>query len=172
MTSVAKSVLLVLLMTAMAPLPACQSKSSTDTTAASASAAPIGIAECAACKMVVREQPAPRGQAVHRDGTRVHLCSIGDLVQYLASPSPHGNATAVFVEALEVNFDPKGSDTKERPWVAAESASYVVGVDRERIMGPAVLSYRERGEAEAAAKAHGGKLRTWAELRQFVLEKK
>ncbi len=172
MTSIAKSALLVLIVTAAAPVPACQSKSSTDTTAASASAAPIGIAECAACKMVVREQPAPRGQAVHRDGTRVHLCSIGDLVQYLASPSPHGNATAVFVEVLNVNFDPKASDTKERPWVAADSASYVVGVDRKRIMGPAILPYRERGQAEVAAKAHGGKLKTWAELRQFVLEKK
>ena len=33
--------------------------------------------ECAACGMIVREQPSPRAQAVHRDGERVYFCSIG-----------------------------------------------------------------------------------------------
>lgn len=109
---------------------------------------------------------------MHRDGTRVHLCSIGDLVQYLSSPSPHGSATSLFVEGLESEFDPKSSDTKERPWVLAEHAHYVVGVDRERIMGPAILSYQSAAQADAAAKTHGGSVRSWAELRKFVLEKK
>ena len=161
-----------LTLTSLLLIPACQDKANTDAVASAASAAPMGAAECAACKMVVREQPAPRAQAVHRDGTRVHLCSIGDLVQYLASPSPHGSAIAIFVEALEGDFDPKGSDTKERPWVAAESASYVVGVDRERIMGPAVLSHKDRVLAERAAQAHGGKVSDWAELQGYVLKKK
>ncbi len=150
----------------------CDDEAKSGAAAGSASAAPIGMAECAACKMVVHEQPAPRGQVVHRDGTREHLCSIGDMVQYLQAPSPHGSATSIFVEALEGDFDPAKSDTKPRPWIPAESASYVIGVKRERIMGPAVLSYKERAQAEAAAKKHGGKLATWPELSKYVLEKK
>ena len=157
---------------ALAPALACDDKGKSEAAKASASAAPIGMAECAACNMVVHEQPAPRGQVVHRDGTREHLCSIGDMVQYLQAPSPHGSATSIFVEALEADFDPAKSDTKPRPWIPAESASYVVGVKRERIMGPAVLSYKERGQAETAAKKHGGKLASWQELSKYVLEKK
>ena len=45
---------------------------------------------CTACGMVIREQPAPRGQLLRRDGTREFLCSIDDLVQYLDVPSPLG----------------------------------------------------------------------------------
>ena len=151
----------------------CKGKKETDGASKStASAAHIGLAECSACKMVVREQSAPRGQVVHRDGTRAHFCSLGDLVHYLEAPSPHGRATGIFVEALESTFDPTITDTKERPWVAADSATYVVGVKRKRIMGPAVLSYRQRSQGESAAKKHDGKLTTWPELPKFVLKAK
>ena len=34
------------------------------------------VETCTACGMVVREQPAPRGQVIHRDGTRVFLCDF------------------------------------------------------------------------------------------------
>jgi nitrous oxide reductase accessory protein NosL len=145
-------------------LPACKESAQRAGAAAAASAAPIGIAECAACKMVVREQPAPRGQVVHRDGHRVHLCSIADLVHYVAAPSPHGAPSGVFVEALEDGFDPKSTDTKERPWVPAESAAYVVGVPRQHIMGPPVLAYSDRLRAETAAARHGGKVTLWKDL--------
>lgn len=149
----------------------CDRKAAHDHGTAAASAAPIGAAECAACGMVVREQPAPRGQAVHRDGTRVHLCSIGDMVHYLQSPSPHGKPSALFVEALEPSFDPASIDTAPRQWVSAETASYVVGIERKRVMGRAVLAYAERSHAEAAAKKSGGRVKTWNELPAFVLQR-
>ncbi len=159
----------VLLLAALGAV-SCDKKPSDAHAAAATSAAPIGIAECAACGMVVREQPAPRGQVVHRDGTRVHLCSIGDMVHYLQTPSPHGKPAKIHVEALPVDFDPTGTDTNERPWVDAEKASYVVGVERKRVMGRAVLAYAERAQAEAAAKRLSGQLKTWEELPKFVLQ--
>ncbi len=127
----------------------------------------IGVEECAACGMVVREQPAPRGQLVHRDGQRAHFCSVGDMVQYLRAPSRHGKVTAAFVEVLDPAVDPKLTSTALRPWIRAESAGYVVGVHREGIMGPPVLSYAEPAIAAQVAMAHQGQARTWAQLQSL-----
>lgn len=131
---------------------------------ASASATPIAGAECQACGMVVREQPSPRGQVVHRDGKRVHLCSVGELLLYLREPSPHGAPSAVFVEALDPEADPHAGSTAERPWIRAESGFYVVGVPRKGIMGSPVLAYDEQSAAERAAARHGGRTVRWTEL--------
>ncbi len=128
----------------------------------------IGAAECVACGMVVREQPAPRGQVVHADGKRAHLCSIGDLVQYLAEPSPHGKPSAIYVEVLAPEQDPKKNSTEQRPWVPAESAGYVVGVERKGIMGKPVLAYPSAEIAATAASAHSGQQRKWSDLHAHV----
>lgn len=151
--------------------PACNRSGSKDSAAAAASAAPIGISECAACGMVVREQPAPRGQVVHRDGTRVFLCSIGDLVQYLQSPSPHGSATDVFVEALGADDDPTAVDSRERSFIRADSASYVVGIKRPNVMGRPVLVYESEVSAAKARALPGAQPMTWAEVQRWVLER-
>ena len=110
---------------------------------------PVALAdqEDAVCGMLVREQSAPRGQVVHRDGERSFLCSIGDLLAYLAAPSPHGAPARVLVEVLQPTQDPALSHTGPHPWIVAEEGVYVVGIERERIMGAPVLIYRDRAAA-------------------------
>ena len=162
--------LALLMVVSLTLLSACDDLGAEKTAETPIRAAPIAIAECAACGMVVRDQPAPRAQVVHRDGTRAHLCSLGELVLYLQAPSPHGSVKAVFVEDLGEGFDPAGSDKKEHAWVAAPSASYVVGVARRGIMGPPVLSFKNPEQAHAAATKHGGTRATWNELTPFVLK--
>jgi nitrous oxide reductase accessory protein NosL len=149
----------------------CESKRGGTAARAAASAAPIGLSECAACGMVVREQPAPRGQVVHRDGTRVFLCSLGDLAQYLQSPSPHGDATDVFVEVLTPSEEPTKKDTAEHAWVRAADAHYVVGVARPGVMGRPVLAYRSPADAEAAQKRLGGQTLGLEAMKKWVLER-
>ncbi len=124
----------------------------------------IGLAECAVCGMVVREQPAPRAQVLHRDGERAHLCSIGDLRAHLAAPSPHGKAQGVWVEALPTGIAPAELGSAPRPWQRAESAGYVLGVPRAGVMGEAVLSYASAEEALAEAARLSGRTASWAEL--------
>ncbi len=137
--------------------------------ATAASAAPIGDDECATCAMVVREQPSPRAQIVRRDGTRQMFCSIGDMLQGLQAPSPHGGAVGIFVEVLDPAKDPTKTSVEPRPWVAAESASYVVGVPRQGVMGPPVLAYAARAQAEAVAKQRSGHMRDWDTLKKTLL---
>jgi len=146
----------------------CKSKGGDEAAPLAASAAPMGHAECKACGMVVRDQPAPRGQVVHRDGTRAHFCSVGDMLHYLESPSGHGAPVAIFVEALAADADPMKNDPTPRPWVRAEDAHYVTGVARKRIMGPPVLVYAKAQAADTAAKRHGGQRRPWKDLSQII----
>ncbi len=134
-----------------------------------AEAEPIALAECTACGMVVREQPAPRGQVVHRDGTREFFCAMSDLLYYIETPSPHGRITDVFVEVLPEETDPLESDSREQPWVRAEDARYIVGVERTGIMGPPVLAYLPEVDVEALAADFGGEVVEWEELAARVI---
>jgi copper chaperone NosL len=108
------------------------------------------------CGMVVREQSAPRGQVRHRDGSRFFFCSIGDLLVHLGAPSPHGRAEALFVEVMEPDEDPSQPHTGIHPWLAAEEAVYVIGIERPGIMGEPVLSYASRSDAEQVIARHSG----------------
>ncbi len=112
--------------------------------------------ECAVCGMSVRDQSAPRTQVVHRDGTRFFLCSIGDLMVHLSSPSPHGRAAGIFVEVMEPDEDLALSLTDRHPWARAADAFHVVGVERTRIMGRPVLAYSDRSSANAVASRYPG----------------
>jgi len=125
--------------------------------------APIAITdqEGAVCGMLIREQSAPRSQVVHRDGERSFVCSIGDLLAYLAAPSPHGAPVRVLVEVLEPTQDPAESHTGPHPWIAAEEGVYVVGIERPGIMGTPVLIYRERSAAEQVVAGTSAKIMDW-----------
>ncbi len=114
---------------------------------------------CAACGMIVREQPAPRAQLVHRDGTRAYFCSISDLLSYLDVPSSHGAPQRIYVEPLDPEAaDPLAHDTGEHAWIAAEDASYVTHVDRVGVMGVPALTYAERADAERVAERLGARV--------------
>ena len=129
----------------------------------------IGPEVCGACGMVVREQPAPRAQAVHRDGTRVYFCSIGDMIQYIVTPSPHGKVKRTFVEVLSPDVQLSSHDTHPHEWYDARQAHYVLGVKRSGIMGPPVFIFASSDEAEYASKHLDGQIYSWSNLTNAVL---
>jgi copper chaperone NosL len=123
--------------------------------------------------MLVREQSAPRAQVVRSDGSRFFFCSIGDLLVHLAAPSSHGRTSAVFVEVMAPHEDPSQPHVGTHPWVPAEDAVYVVGIERPGIMGQPVLTYADRSDAERVAARHAGAgvldltgLRAWWKARE------
>jgi copper chaperone NosL len=150
--------------------PACDRRDARATAAAAASAAPVGGATCAACGMVVREQPPPHGQVVFHDGTRAFDCSLADLAQTLSEPSPHGAPERIFVEALPSEVAPTaiGLETPVT-WIDATTASYVLGVPRKGVMGQPVLVYASRSDADRIARAYGGRVVAWTALRAELL---
>jgi nitrous oxide reductase accessory protein NosL len=97
--------------------------------------------------MLVRAQAAPRGQVLHRDGTTLFLCSIGDLLVHLSAPSPHGRVVEVFVEVMEPLAELPEPRTGPHPWLPASQAVFVIGIERPNIMGESVLVYRDHAAA-------------------------
>lgn len=108
------------------------------------------------CGMLVHEMSAPRGQVVHRDGSRFFFCSLGDMLVHLSAPSPHGCVEATFVEVMRPDEDPMQSHTGVHPWVPANEAVFVIGIDRPGIMGKPVLAYANQSEAAIVMEAHDG----------------
>jgi len=127
---------------------------------------PVAISDQAGavCGMLIREQSAPRAQVVHRDGERAFVCSIGDLLAYLAAPSPHGAPARVLVEVMHPRQNPAEAHTDAHPWIPAEDGVYVVGIQREQIMGAPVLIYRDRAAASQVVAGTSAKILSWAEL--------
>jgi nitrous oxide reductase accessory protein NosL len=120
-----------------------------------------GTAECSVCGMVVAEQPAPRGQVVHRDGKHNFFCSLGDLRAYLQTPTPAGRPEGTWVEVLPPGFDLASRDASPHPWLAADSAVHVVGAQRGGIMGLPILSFADAASAVVPA---GARVTTWVAL--------
>jgi copper chaperone NosL len=124
---------------------------------------------CGACGMVVREQPAPRAQVVHRDGKRVYFCSVGDMIQYTNTPSPHGKVKHIFVERQTVAVQPQIHDTHPHVWQDARTAHYVMGVKRSGIMGPPVLVFSSEDIAKQVAKRLDAQTLKWNQLTDALL---
>lgn len=151
-------------------LGACDSSREGTTAQKASSPRDISTQECAACGMVVREQPAPRGQLVHSDGSRAFFCSLGDMAQYMAAPSPHGGPETVFVEVLDPALPPSETASDARPWLDASRAFYVLGVPRSGIMGPPVLAYPTHTGASAIAEESGGYVADFSTMRARVID--
>ncbi|MBW2465134.1 MAG: nitrous oxide reductase accessory protein NosL [Deltaproteobacteria bacterium] len=120
--------------------------------------------ECAACGMIVREQPAPRGQLVHRDGTRAHFCAISDLAVYVGAPSPHGAPTSVYVEVMAPDTTPDDLSTDELSWSPVDDVSFVIGDFERPVMGQPVLTFSTDEEGGAAAARLDGRAIGWEGL--------
>ena len=145
---------LILLLGAML-LVACPSDEGEPASRNGEGAQSLAGAEGAVCGMVLSSQPAPRAQVVHRDGTRLYLCGISDLLVHLEAPSPHGAPVEIYVEAMEPDEDPREIQMGEHEWIRAEDAVYRVGDERPRlIMGEPVMVYRDRSTAQQAI-SHG-----------------
>jgi copper chaperone NosL len=117
--------------------------------------------ECALCGMLVKEQPAPRGQVVHRDGHRSYLCSVGDLAAYIQMPSPHGSVQQAYVEASSSPTNLTSDHFQEWDWLPVEKAHYVANVPRRRVMGKPMLSFESDKMAKEAARLHRGLVLDW-----------
>lgn len=146
--------------------PACRNDGGGEEAKINTGPAAMDVAECNACGMVVRDQPAPRGQAVHRDGTRAWFCSLGDMMVYLDTPSPHGSVNHVYVELMNPDHKPENLAVQLQPWQNASEVFYVLDVERPAIMGPPVLSYKSAADADQAAQAYDGRVVDWPGLRE------
>ncbi len=122
--------------------------------------------ECEACSMYVSEQPGPRAQLIYKAGERRFFCSLGDLLSFLTLPSPHGRPVQIWVEAMPADISPNIHSSDPQPWVKAESARYVTGIERGGVMGMPALSFASSAHAVQFIEQHGGEINDWRALKR------
>jgi len=147
-------------------LAACKNENTTSSELKAVVAKHVETETCAACGMVVREQPAPRGQVVYRDGSREFLCAIDDLVRFLEVPSSKGKPVKIFAEVMSDDHDIANMDASTKPWVEVEQLFFVTGVERGGVMGAPALTYQTEAAAKKAAGKYNGKVVSFETLTQ------
>jgi len=112
--------------------------------------------ECHVCGMIIANFPGPKGEAFVRGReTPLKFCSTRDLFSYLLQPDSMTIVTQVYVH------DMSAADWKhpvESAFVDARSAWYVAGVSLKSAMGPTLMSFKSREDAQAFSEKHGGRL--------------
>ena len=147
-------------------LAACKSDNTTSTEQAAVVAKDVETETCSACGMVVREQPAPRGQVVYRDGSREFLCAIDDLVRFLDVPSAKGKPVKIFAEVMADGHDITDMDASAKPWGEVDKVFFVTGIERGGVMGAPALTYQTEEAAKKSAGKYNGKVVSFETLIQ------
>jgi copper chaperone NosL len=147
-------------------LAACNQENTPSAQADSVVAKNVETETCSACGMVVREQPAPRGQVVYRDGSREFLCAIDDLVRFLEVPSPKGKPVKIFAEVMADGHNVTDMDASAKPWVEVDKLFFVTSIERGGVMGAPALTYQTEDAAKIAAAKYNGKVVTFQQLTQ------
>ncbi len=149
---------------------ACVSEDSGPNKREDASPHNLDTAECSACGMVVREQPSPRAQAIHRDGERVWFCSLADMMVYLKTPSPHGVLNKIYVETMPPDQNYRDADKAPLQWMEAHNGFYVRGLQKPTVMGEPVLAYGKLDAAQRVAGELNTSVLNWTALKAAINE--
>lgn len=124
---------------------------------------PVAGTACSVCGMSVDEQPSPRAQAQHRDGSHHHFCSVSELQAWMSAPGPLGAPITTWVEVLPPDLDPGLHDTAPQRWREPEKTWFISVPDR-RVMGTPILAYASVQDATQAAAAYNGTAIRWPSL--------
>jgi copper chaperone NosL len=111
------------------------------------------------CQMNLTEHPGPKAQ-VHLEGMAAPLffSQVRDAIAFMRAPEQMAPILAIYVNDMGA-----AGATWEKPgdgnWIDAQKAFFVVGSAREGGMGaPETVPFATLAEAEAFAKAEGGKV--------------
>ncbi len=119
--------------------------------------APGPEARCPVCEMFPARYPKHRAQVHLSDKTIAHCCSTQCLVALRAEPKKHLKR-AVTLQSAWVTVWPEGG------WEYARGMFFLVGSSLMGPMGPEAIPFRNKADAAAAARDHGGKILRYDEL--------
>lgn len=128
---------------------------------------PADDAACALDGMVLRDYPGAKAQIRHADGKTDYFCDVVELLRTVLAPEQARGASAPYVQDM-------GKADWQHPhgqWIAARTAVYVVGSRAVGSMGPTVVPFAQRADAEAFVHREGGQIRAFADLTPAALGK-
>ncbi|MCF6280814.1 MAG: nitrous oxide reductase accessory protein NosL [Candidatus Polarisedimenticolaceae bacterium] len=123
-------------------------------------------AVCLIDGMILADHPGPKGQAIFKDGQHHFFCDIKGLFSTLYDPNYKMKIKQAFVQ----DFGQREWGSYDDRWVDVESAFYVMDSKKFGAMGPTLVSYSKRTDADAFAKEFGGTVVAFSEITEELFE--
>lgn len=117
--------------------------------------------------MLLADYPGPKAQIHYAGEDKPHwFCDTMEMFSTLLKPEQIRPVRAVFVQDMaQADWDqPRGH------WFDARTGVYVLGSKRHGSMGPTLASFRDKVAAQAFAKAHGGRVLGFAEVKPEMVD--
>ena len=127
---------------------------------------PSADTACALDGMVLKDFPGPKAQIRYGEGKPDFYCDLMELFAVVLAPEQKRAIAGMFVQDMgKADWaQPQGH------WIAARSASYVVGSRKAGSMGPALASFANAQDAAAFAQAEGGKVVPFEQITAAMLK--
>jgi len=112
--------------------------------------------ECHVCGMLITKMPGPKGQAFDKRSQQTRkFCSTFDLISWYLQPENISNVAEVYVHDMANTSWETPDDTK---LISARKAFFVIDSNKKGSMGKAIVSFKNRSDAELFKKQWGGKI--------------
>jgi copper chaperone NosL len=127
---------------------------------------PSADTACALDGMVLKDFPGPKAQIHYSEGKPDFYCDLMELFAVVLAPEQKRAVAGLYVQDMgKADWaHPQGH------WIAAKSASYVVGSRKAGSMGPALASFSTAQDAAAFAQAEGGKVMPFEQITVAMLK--
>lgn len=148
--------MMVILAMTMAGLGACN-KTGT------ATVQPMSLTQGVSCSldgMLLLDYPGPKAQIHYDHGEPEFFCDTVEMFSIILRPEQQKRITAVYTHDM-------GKASWEAPreeWIDATQAFYVSGSSKMGSMGPTLASFARQEDAQAFARANGGKVLRFGEV--------
>lgn len=127
------------------------------------SPAPVEAGDDTACAldgMLLRDYPGPKAQLQYAHSEPEFFCDTVEMFSMLLRPEQARRVVAAYTQDMA---KADWNDPRDQ-WIDARQAFYVEGSDLTGSMGPTFAAFSRRGDAEAFAQKHGGKVLRFDEV--------
>jgi copper chaperone NosL len=116
--------------------------------------------------MILSDHPGPKGQMIFKDGKHQYFCDTKGLFTTLYDPNYKMKIKQVFVQ----DFGQREWASYVDRWIDVNDAIFVLDSDKFGAMGPTLVSFAQRIDAEAFSKESGGTVLAFSEINQELFE--
>ena len=122
---------------------------------------------CALDGMLVAAHAGPKAQVLRRDGSRAFFCDAKEAFEETLAPRADRRVAGVWFQ----NLDRAGWESHPDGWSAADSLHFVGGSAKIGPMGPTLVPFRQRSNAESFVARHGGRIYRYGEIDLGLVKK-
>lgn len=123
-------------------------------------------AVCLIDGMILADHPGPKGQVIFKDGEHHYFCDTKGLISTLFDPNYKMKIQQAFVQ----DFGQREWGSYNDGWIDVKDAFLVLDSKKFGAMGPTVVPFSQRADADGFASEFGGSVLAFSELTEEKME--